>query len=581
MCGIAGVLFTEPRAPIDVQRIVGEMCGGHASRGPDGVGIWTDGRVGLGSVRLAITGGTVAGAQPMSVANSSVIGLMNGEIYNAAAFAEGVHPHCSNFSDTSVALARLHAHGPSCLREFRGPFAIALYQPDRGKLLLTRDFFGKKPLYITRQPGLVAFASTLNALRPVMRHFDVRDEAVYEYLLFKSIGADNSALQEVEQLPAAGWMEIGFDGATRGGSWCGLPDGCDLDPDADEARAMVDESVALRVPNDHPPSIFLSGGLDSSIVAHSVASQFGPKAATAISVGYDMEGSEDETDYARMVAESLGMPFAQVRVEAEDVPELLEAAATFTEDPIQDPVTVPTVVLARAAAKSGKVVLTGDGSDEIWGGYERFADLPGTLSEYYPRTMLFTPEEVGLRRAPDSYFVDAERFVGLPVFDQVLRAEAMNRLKNYHLTRVDKIIAGFAVEPRCPFLDRTLAHWALRIPAAKKRRNNTPKGLLIDAFADLPTWLRARQKQPFTVPIAAWLLGPLRDFAMDTLASNKARTPSIVDYEVVWRDLETATGQRRLYPAHKIWSLLQLEVWFDAFLGAKRGVGDLCLVRAS
>ena len=279
------------------------------------------------------------------------------------------------------------------------------------------------------------------------------------------------------------------------------------------------------------------------------------------SVGYDTPGKEDERPLARRMAESLPWPHEEITLGAKDIPALFDEVAFFTEDPIQDPVTLPTLLLTRAAAEQTRLVLTGDGSDEFWGGYDRFDRAPRTLEEYWPRTAIFTPQEVGLSEPPASYREGIE----LPPaqwapLDRILRWEVSNRLRNYHLARIDKLSLAVGVEIRCPFLDRSVTRLAMSLPATLKRPEERTKGLLIDAYRDvLPAWLLQRKKQPFSMPIATWLGGPLRDFVRDTLSTD-CLSRSLVQVDPLLQQLDEGRDLHRV--GHKMWSLLQLESWY-------------------
>ena len=359
-------------------------------------------------------------------------------------------------------------------------------------------------------------------------------------------------------------MELGVDGRVRHGQWWTSPDYCDLDVPAETVREAVDGAVAARGWSGSEVGVFLSGGLDSSIVASSFCRQLPDRKVRFLSVGYDMPGWEDERAQARALAATLDRPHEEIVLHAAEVPRLLAEVALATEDPVQDPVLVPTLRLARAAVGFTKVVLTGDGSDELWGGYARFDDVPETLDDYLPRTTIFRPEELGLPGPPASYLDGLTAPpAGLPPLDRILRLEVSNRLRNYHLSRLDKLTMAVGLEARCPFLDIEAATFALRIAAARKRPAGRPKGLLADAFAaDLPGWLLRRRKQPFSVPIGAWLSGPLRGFARDTLLAQGAFIRGLIDPHPVLDRLDAA-GADEAALAARIWSLLQLEVWYD------------------
>jgi asparagine synthase (glutamine-hydrolysing) len=531
-------------------------------RGPDGVGVFSDGRVGLGCARLEIVGSPLEGAQPIRDPWGGVL-VFNGEIYEHEEILRELDVDVPEGTSDGFALSALLAtRGPEGLSGVRAMFAAARYDPARGRLLLVRDAIGKKPLYIQRFREGWAFASTLASLSVATGALSLRPEAVHEYLVFRSVGGYHSAFKDVEQLPPGSWLELSLDGHARSGRWWRPPPACTRVATAAEIRGVVEEAVAARLESDREIAVFLSGGLDSAIVARCALRQRPGRPVHLLSVGYDVAGDEDERAKARALADYFGASLEELTVSAAEVPDLLGAVARATEDPIQDPVTVPTLVLARAARARAKIVLTGDGSDEVWGGYARFDDVPRTLDEYLPRTTIFRPSEVGLAELPASYLDSIELpSAELPPLDRVMRLEVQNRLRNYHLSRLDKITMSVALEARCPFLDVGVVTVGLELASHDKRPAGRPKGLLSSAFAgELPRWLIDRAKQPFSVPILAWLAGPLHEFAHDVLLAPGAFTGDFVDAGALLGDLDKRTpgaAQR----AAKVWSLLQLEVW--------------------
>jgi asparagine synthase (glutamine-hydrolysing) len=566
MCGIAGIFISEGSSALEVKRFVRQMIHAQRERGPDGEGVWVDSHVGLGCARLLITGDAIEGAQPLRDRWGGY-SVFNGEIYNYKEILQSLGETPAHDASDGAALAAILAlKGTEGLNCVRGMFAGARYDSVRQTLLLVRDAVGKKPLYIRRFRDGWAFASTLSALHTVTGAMQLRDEAIYEYLVLRSVGGHHSAFRGVQQLPPGSWLELGANGHERSGKWWTLPTDCDSEATPDDVTREISEAVRQRAKPEAEVGLFLSGGLDSAIVAASLRQQCPEQAARLFFIGYDQEGIEDERPKARRLAKLLGWPAEDLELSARDVPRLLSEVACVTEDPIQDPVTLPTLALARAAANYTKVVLTGDGSDEVWGGYARFDDVPGTVEAYLPRAAIFEPTELGLEEFPRSYLDEIPMPPAhLAPLDRVLRIEVANRLRNYHLARLDKLTMHAGLEARCPFLDARVIALGLRLSSERKRPGGRAKGLLAAAFRHLlPAWLLQRTKQPFSVPIRAWLDGPLREFAADTLLSSNAFTRAFVDASplLAQPDANDATSDSR---AAKIWSLLQLEVWHRDF----------------
>lgn len=567
MCGIAGVVYDRPGPRPGLPDLLRAMSLAHQGRGPDGLDTWVDptGRVGLGAVRLAVVGNRERGHQPISDGSGGRL-VFNGQIYRPAqvmaSLGGAFHP---GESDGTVLLRLLQRRGVDGLRGVGAMFSLALFDPATGEVLLARDAWGQKPLYLCRIEGGHAFASTLVALHHAAGALRIRPEAMLECLIFKSVGGNHSAFQGVEQLPAGGWMRIGPGGIVHQGRWLDIPDPRDEAPQPERLRAVLDDAIASQCPPEHRPAIFLSGGLDSSIVA-TVASRQPTPAPRVLTIGYDVGGWEDEHRLAVRLAQGLGLEHRAIILRVDEVPDLLRESAVALEDPVHDPVTVPTLALSRAAAAETKVVLTGDGSDEFWGGYERFDQATDDLDAYLYRTMVFEPRDLGLDRIPSSYLDSVARPLAgaMPALDRILRLETANRLRNYHLSRLDKLSMSTGLEARSPFLEVFVTSLAMSLTAAAKRSGGRPKGMLIDAFAaDLPGWLVQRRKQAFTVPVAAWLAGGLGECCWDTLASPNAFVRGLADVGRWQRAFGEDSGNTAL--AMRIWSLLHLEIWYQSF----------------
>lgn len=567
MCGIAGIFNPgKPRPPRQMDTACTAMLKALDFRGPDHIGTQSDEFHAAGTARLSITGGHRRGNQPLIDGDGGVF-VFNGELYEPEVVAE--HEHIDYTSDQSdgVALsAIIRAHGPDGLQGISAMFALAYYDPREKSLLLARDAYGQKPLYHhTMSDGTLVFGSTISALHVVAGPFAVREDAIDEYLVFKSVGGCASGYEGVRQLPPGSWMKIDRAGRVTQGIWNRLPDPDEeMTPDPEEIEACILKAIDKRISPRFRPTVFLSGGLDSSIVAAGICRHStGGERPLALSIGYDIDGMEDETGYAQRLAEELGMDYDCVQLRSADVPALLEETAGFLEDPIQDPITVPYFHICRHAANLTRVVLTGDGSDEFWGGYDRFADAPISIDEYLPRSMVFKPSEIGRKTMPAHYLDSVRIDHELQPLDRILRVEVQNRLRNYHLARIDKLSMASSLEARCPFLDPALSRMALKIPSRHKRDGQRVKIPLIDASKGLlPRWLLDRRKQPFTGPILSWLKSPLEP----RLRSMNHKTDSRISDRIDVSDLLTrfADPAQAASLANRVWSLVYLETWLQS-----------------
>jgi asparagine synthase (glutamine-hydrolysing) len=566
MCGIAGVIFDEDQGSEIVRPILSAMCEAQAQRGPDARYFWTDGRVGLGMVRLAIVGSEGRGQQPIESAARGRL-IFNGELYRPREVMAWLGGDFAQDECDGAALLRLlEERGTDALNRVSAMFALALHRSQDDSVLLVRDAWGQKPLYRTRMKNGWAFASTIAALHAAAGPFQVRSEAMYECLIFKSVGGCGSAFVDVEQVPPGGWMRINRGGSTTAGRWFSPPSLESIDADPGRTCELISDAIRVRLPESFRSSIFLSGGLDSSIVASVTARSSNALRPHVFTVGYDVGGGEDEHRLAVQLAGELGLESFSLMVRVEDVPALLTDTAMALEDPNHDPVVVPTLLLARAAAEETKVVLTGDGSDEFWGGYSRFDNPPSQIEAYLDRTMVFRPEELGIDGIPESYLrgIDLPPSGSMPLLDRIMRLEAANRLRNYHLARIDKLCMAASLEARSPFLDLAVTRYAESMPAEAKRPGGRPKGVLIDAFRSLlPQWLIERRKQAFTVPIQKWLTGGLCELVHDTLSRPTAFVRAFSDPAPLLAGL--AEPASNLHLAMQVWSLLHLEIWHQKF----------------
>ena len=564
MCGIAGIFNPDrarnPGRLADANRAMLEAM---RFRGPDHAGSWSSETCALGTARLSITGGRRRGNQPL-IDQAGDVFIFNGELYEPDEISRREHLGYEHGQSDGVALAGLlRSRGPEGLGDVSAFFALAHHDPREQTLLLARDAYGQKPLYhLTLPDGTLVFASTIAALHVVAGPFTVREDAIDEYLIFKSVGGIASGFEGVEQLPPGGWMKIGRGGRLEQGRWNRLPSPDRTEPPDPEAlRSHLVESVRQRISPDFRPTVLLSGGLDSSIVAAGIREVCPPEVRPlALSIGYDLDGAEDETQYARRLADELDIEFECVRLPADEVPDLIEVAAGFLEDPVEDPITLPFFHLCGRAAAATKVVLTGDGSDEFWAGYDRFKDPPADFETYLGRSMVFRPEELGRTSFPPSYLRSIEVEKGIDPLDRILRLEVSNRLRNYHLSRIDKLSMAHGLEARCPFLDLRLSRLGLETPARFKRDGQRVKIPLLDASRNmLPAWLLNRRKQPFTSPVLGWLQGSLapRLRAMadgtDSRIADRIDVPGLLER---FADPDQASGLAR-----RVWSLVFLETW--------------------
>lgn len=573
MCGIAGIFHCATPKPVDVARVE-RMCDALAHRGPDGAGVWTAHGVGLGHRRLSII--DLAGSpQPMHSADGRAVIVFNGEIYNFRELRAELARSGAEFrtdGDTEVILAAWQRWGVDCLSRLHGMFAFALYDFQTRSLLLARDRFGVKPLFMAQlSDGSLAFASELKGLlaHPLLRR-EADPLAIEDYLTWGYVPDHRSILKGVEKLPAGHyrllqhgeqpsdprqWWDISF-AERRSGS--------DADLSA-ELLHLLRQAVTSRMVADVPLGAFLSGGVDSSSVVALMA-ESSKEPVKSCSIGFDV-ASLDETSYAGEVARLFGTDHRSRIVGADDFAEIDRLAAMFDE-PFADASALPTWRVCQLARESVTVALSGDGADEALAGYRRQIFhareervrglLPGALRrsvfgrlgaaypkadwaprplrakttllslaadgpEGYARAVAFTPPEVREPLYSDEYrtlrgeYRAEQPFIKLmrdaPArsgLDQAQYADLKFWLPGDILTKVDRTSMAVGLEAREPLLDHRLIEFAATLPHRARIRKGQGKWLLKETMRRyLPDSILFRPKQGFVTPISAWLRGPL------------------------------------------------------------------------
>lgn len=569
MCGIAG--FVGGWSGSDRLGTVGRMCDVMAHRGPDGSGEWTDKVATLGHRRLAIIDLTSAGAQPMVGASGAVISF-NGEIYNYRELRAELTAAGERFqsdSDTEVLLRLFEREGERCLDRLVGMFAIAIWDPRRGRLFLARDRLGKKPLYYYLQDGRLAFASEIKALMTlpeIAKGAEIDPLAMSDFLSLGYILSPKTAFANIRRLPAAhfAWFRPDTGAWSEHEYWRldehFLAERIPYGPAARERfSALLDDAVRIRLRSDVPVGVFLSGGLDSSAVAAKVAA-LGASEVRAFCVGFE-DASFDEADYARTVADHVGIPMTLLDNPHPDA-ELVSRLIWHCDEPFADTSMLPTYLLNRQARAHVTVALTGDGADEILAGYptyraneiynasrhlplvltrhlSRLADkrlrpryrkvgwdfklrrflrshgLSRTEAHYSWRMIMSDADKQALMgedmaRACHGYspfdtFANAfARVRGASFLDQTLYVDTKTWLQDDILTKADRMSMAASLEVRSPFLDHRMVELAAQLAPGAKMNARRQKIILKDVMApSLPPVTIARRKVGFSAPTAA------------------------------------------------------------------------------
>jgi asparagine synthase (glutamine-hydrolysing) len=613
MCGIAGVFNLDGR-PVE-RRLLEAMAAVQRHRGPDGEGLHLDGPVGLAHRRLAILD-LEGGDQPMTTADGAAWIVFNGEIYNYVELRDELaargHPLTTR-SDTEVILHLYEEKGADCVRDLRGMFAFALWDPRRRLLLLARDRVGIKPLYYANAGGFVAFASELKGL---LAHPGVRREpdrvALNEFMTLLYVPGPRTCFEGILKLPPAHTLTVTAEGAELRRYWA-LPEGTEERPEGawrEELEATLREAVRIHMRSDVPVGALLSGGIDSSLVV-ALASDAAGGPVRTFSVGFS-EADMSELPYARQVAERYRTSHTEYVLEARKVADVPSLVAHFDE-PFGDSSSIPCSHIAEVASRDVKVCLSGDGGDEAFAGYDAYP-LARTLSraDLVPlaaRRLLLGPIErlvpewargKGLLRfltlpPADRYAeimgsvdVSTRRWLLTPEFreataehhpyeriralhaahagcDEVARLQRVDLdsyLPDDILVKSDRTSMLHSLELRVPLLDHKVLELAFRMPTPLKLRNGRSKWILRETFADrLPEAIRRRGKQGFGIPLSAWLRGDLQGWAREVFSDPRTRRRGVLDPAGLDRLLAShLRGARDL--SNEIWSALVLELWF-------------------
>lgn len=590
MCGIAGHLAF----PAADEQCVRRMTGALKHRGPDGEGLHASGPIALGHRRLAIID-LERGAQPMFSADGSVAIVFNGEIYNYRELRRQLSPthQFATDSDTEVLLHLYEEHGYEMLSFLRGMFAFALWDTRKQRLFAARDCFGEKPfLYAENASGLY-FASEMRAfLSAGVDVGDVDRGSLSDFLELLYIPAPATVFSHVKKLPAGHMLISDRKGTVvRRYYQPPTPGAAAFRPRRADVLQTLQEAVRLQLRSDVPIAALLSGGLDSSVVVALMARELGAGMQT-FSVGFGR--ADDELPYARAVASRYRTRHHEILITDGIVEQVDDALAAYSE-PFGDSSAVPTVAVARAVSKHVKVVLTGDGGDELFAGYERYGrmqvmpHLPvariGALLERLPPTRVGgrlrrAVAEMGSRGALRHRFMvevfslaERKRLLGHPArtaalgpdvatddLDAALSFDLGVSLPDDMLHKTDTATMHFGLESRAPLLDKEVVELAVPPTSRLKRRGGNGKLILKAAAADLvPAEVLARPKRGFGSPVGDWLRGPLSGAFRDRLAPPKARIKSWLDPKAV-DGVVARTLSGRANP-HQGWLLYVLECW--------------------
>ena len=625
MCGIAGQISLNNHPIPSLEQGITAMSRLIAHRGPDGLGQWQsdNGQVGLVHRRLAIIDLSESAAQPMQAVNSTVI-TYNGEIYNYPELRELLKPHWTfgSHSDTECILAAYARYEDGCLDHLRGMFAFALWDEKCQRLFCARDRFGIKPFYYTVVDGVFYFASEAKALLPFLPSIRTNDVAFAEYLTFQYTIGEKTLFDGIHQLLPGHALAV-ENGHIRVWRYWDVSYQIDYDHSPvyfhNRLRELLEESIALHGRSDVPVGSYVSGGIDSSLMyrlarSNDSASPLGFHGRFTDYPGYD------ESSYANAATKNADGVLNCIDIDANDFRNHIQQVIYHLDFPVAGPGSFPQYMVSKLAAENVKVVLGGQGGDEIFGGYARYvvayfeqcikaaidghygngnyvvtleSIVPnlGLLREYKPLMKQFWSE--GLFGPMDErYFrlvdrstdmrdeIDWSALDSRQVFEDfatifnnptnVEKEAYFDKMTHFDfkcllpalLQVEDRMSMAHGLESRVPLLDHPLVEFAATVPADMKFKGGNMKHLLKQVFAqELPAEiLNRRDKMGFPVPLKEWFAHELKDFAMDTFGTMAAKHRPYINSQAVLKNF----GQEARF-SRKTWGLLSLELWHQQF----------------
>ncbi|MET0648481.1 MAG: asparagine synthase (glutamine-hydrolyzing) [Pyrinomonadaceae bacterium] len=622
MCGIAGFVGETGFGLEGRREVLGRMLRVITHRGPDEDGALVEGQAAIGMRRLSIID-LAGGHQPLSGCDPRLQIVFNGEIYNFRELKKDLEARGHRFHTNSDTEAIVHAYeefGAACVERLRGMFGFALWDARDDSLFVARDRVGKKPLYYARTPrGALVFGSELKCL---LAHPEVgretNAEALDAYLTWGYVPDPLSVFEGVEKLLPGHHLTF-KDGELKIEEYWDFPQeegGSRREEDyLEELRALLDESVRVRLVADVPLGAFLSGGVDSSAVVGLMARN-SDRPVKTFSIGFN-EDSYDELKYARVAARHFQTEHHEFVV-TPDICSVVDELAWHFDEPFADSSAIPTYVVSKLAREHVKVVLSGDGGDELFAGYTRyvvdrrrggFERLPrfvreglmqpaarlmphgargrnfihdvayDALERYLEsvsvftrlmKTELYTEEFRRLAgdesRAPAAFRAVAERAPSGDALDRLLYLDSKTYLPGDILVKVDRMSMAASLEARTPLLDHKLIEFVGRIPSSLKMKGLVTKHIFKAAVRDLvPSEILDRPKQGFGVPIEQWINRQLRDRVRGTLTEPRTLRRGVTDPNYVTVMLDEHERGRRDHST-RLWALFMLELWHRTFV---------------
>lgn len=619
MCGIAGIVYNDTQRPVE-KSLIEQMCAVIHHRGPDEWGMWSDGQAGIGMKRLRIID-LAGGSQPIHNADKSIWIVFNGEIYNYRELRDDLEKRGYSFytsSDTETIVHLYEEFGEECVQYLRGMFAFAIWDLKRKRLFLGRDRLGKKPLHYLHDGEKLIFGSEIKS---ILQHPEVKPEVyrsgVINYLAFGYSLDPDTLFKGINKLPPGHTLTWENGRVTVQQYWniAYRPDNSKTEQQLlQETEDILSEAIRIRLMSEVPLGAFLSGGIDSSLVVALMALQMGEPVKT-FSIGFD-DKRYNELPYARMVAKRYGTDHHEeiVRPDAEEViPYLIQ----MFDEPFADSSAIPTYYVSRLARRHVTVVLSGDGGDEMFGGYDRYLDsefssytdriplgirrpllgnLAGLLPESFPgiNTMrylsadkddryllkftkgisaihrkVFSPELSRESGGTDPTLPLRQLLREVGSHDYITRRQYLDTktyLPGDIMTKVDRATMFVSLEARAPMLDHKFVEFSGTVPVQYKINGRNTKYLLKQlAYKLLPHEMIDRPKMGFAIPVAQWINAEWKEMSEDLVIGSRAVNRG--NFNPGYLNLIMSEHRRgRRDHSYIIWTLMILEMWYRKFI---------------
>lgn len=621
MCGIAGFINMSARQgePVELEKALDSI----AHRGPDDQGIFRTEKVGLGHRRLSVIDLSPSGHQPMATVDGSHVIVFNGEIYNYKELRNELKQSGVCFrgaSDTEVLLNAMKTWGESALARLNGIFSFAIFDSQDMTLTLARDRFGVKPLYYRSSEGVLYFGSEIKAILHMCKEqFYICPQAFHEFLYYGNTLGCSTMFEGIKKLEAGQFLRISKAGIEKKHFWSISKDVRPYEGEIiehevfAETRWHLENAVKRQLVSDVPVGLFLSGGIDSSAIATFASRNYNRNLIT-YSAGFDFDNGHNELEVAARTAKVLNTEHREIFIRGGDLWETIKSLVKHHDEPFSDAANIPLYLMSREIRHECKVILQGDGGDELFGGYSRYPILSRSdaLSWILPIMKMFNnpllPQvhrakidrfhgvfserdygrrfgklltlEVEGRESPEGYLTDsvrrylqnsnpfrryeyfADAFAATEsVVQKMLWTDMAVILPDQFLEKVDKSTMANGVEVRVPFLDNDLASFAMSLPAWLKVKRGCPKYVLKKSLKGIVSdEVLNGGKKGFGVPYQNWIKGPLKEPMLDVLSDSRIRDLEIFQPNAIKRaiDLHLSGGADKGF---LLWKLMNFCIW--------------------